>query len=131
MKNYSKFVLVALLLFAAGCLSPKLTSEQAANADYGPFPDNYEEIVRNYFNKSLFDPYSAHIKVEAPHKGYCKKAPIAGGGLDKFGYIVVARVNAKNKYGAYVGENAYRLLIKNGEVIKEFDPGYLGVYLSD
>lgn len=113
-------VFAAVLLVVQGCqLTP---AQQAAinQADYGEYPTNYEDIVKQYFGRLLFDPYSAHYNISEPYQGYSSRAPIAGGGPDKFGYFVNVGVNAKNRLGGYVGEVQYRLLIRNGQVVQKW-----------
>lgn len=111
------YALLAAILFITGCATTKLTPAQEAAADYGEYPTNYEEIVKEYFNSSLVDPYSAHYRIGTPQKGFSAKRPILGGGVDKFGYIVDVAINAKNRFGGYVGERPYRVLIRNGQVV--------------
>ena len=107
--------IASMMCFLTGCAAP--TPEQEAAADCGEYPTNYEDIVKNYFSRILFDPYSAHYDIGLPQKGYTRKPPILGGGLDKYGYMVQVGVNAKNRFGAYVGEEKYQFLINNGVVI--------------
>jgi hypothetical protein len=116
--------LIATLALLTGCATTKLTPEQAASADYGESPANYEQIVKDHFSRSLFDPYSAQYRIGTPYQGFSTKAPILGGGPDKFGYLVDVGVNGKNRFGGYVGEKQFRLLIKNGQVIREWQLTY-------
>ncbi len=44
------------------------------------------------------------------------------GGRTLYGYMVSYSVNAKNRYGAYTGAQQRFLLIRNGQVIKEWEP---------
>ena len=116
--------LIAMLAVLTGCTTTKLTPEQAAKADYGEYPTNYEQIVKDHFSRSLYDPYSAHFSIGTPYQGFSTRAPIVGGGPDQFGYSVDVGINAKNRLGGYVGEKQFRLLLKNGRVIREFQLTY-------
>ena len=108
-----------ILSFLIGCATTnKLTPAQLASADYGMYPENYEQLVRDHFQHILFDPYSAQYEFEAPITGYTRKALILGGGPDKYGYIVTVYINAKNRFGGYVGSRKYQFLIKNGRIIQ-------------
>ncbi len=49
-------------------------------------------------NESLFDPYSAMYRFWEPEKY------VSGG---KFGHRVTVGVNAKNRFGGYVGEEVH------------------------
>ena len=112
-------VIVALL---SGCSTPS-KSIQLTDSDYGPYPNNYELIVKDHFEMRLFDPFSAQYKFsKPPSNGYTRKAPIVGGGIDEVGWIVVVYVNAKNRMGGYVGWKKYTLLINYNQAIKEIFP---------
>jgi len=111
MKKFLVFVVVA---FLAGCVKP-LPQTEIDSADYGPFPMNYQQVVEGALKANLFDPYSAVISVRSPERRYFK-GPFSSGA--KFGWGNYATLNAKNRYGAYVGEKRYIYLIKNGEIIE-------------
>ena len=58
-KNFFSFFVVLFFFSLNGCaLNP--SQEQLQNADYGPYPSNYEEIIKSHYGKKLFDPYSAN-----------------------------------------------------------------------
>jgi hypothetical protein len=59
--RFAALAAVALL----GCQSPPLTGEQIAALDYGPRPQNYEKIVRDYLNGRLNEPGFAVIEFRA------------------------------------------------------------------
>lgn len=114
---------MALSIFLTGCANnpPVATAAQLAGADYGKYPENYQQIVKDYYNKVLFDPYSAQFRFpEKPYKGYTRKAPVLGGAPEIFGYVATACVNGKNKFGGYVGEKCERFLIRNGVLVGQF-----------
>jgi len=113
----STFTLFALLI-ANGCATTP-TPEQLAHADWGSYPEDYQEIVKAYYSQSLYDPYSAHYRwIKGPYRGYFSLF-----GKFEFGYIVHVALNAKNRMGGYVGEQKEVLLIKNGKVVGT-RPGY-------
>lgn len=121
MRKYYKliFVVAAFSVFISGCATMP-TPEQAANADYGSYPSNYESIVKNYYNSILKDPGSANFQhISSPEKRWY------GGNFmpAKYGYLVCASVNAKNSYGGYVGYSTDGLFIRNGYVIDYFQNG--------
>lgn len=80
--------------------------------------------MKDHFSRSLFDPYSAHFRIGTPYQGFSTRAPIVGGGPDKFGYLVDVGINAKNRLGGYVGEKEFRLLLRDGRVIREWQLTY-------
>lgn len=96
--------------FFAGCATP--SQEDLARADYGPYPSDYESIVKRHLSNSLKDPDSAQYRfLNTPKSGW------NGLGGVKYGWIVCAQVNAKNSYGGYVGFRPAYFMIKNGLVI--------------
>jgi len=99
-----------IVLFLTSCAT---NSVDTTKADYGKYPDNYVEIIKNYFKDKLLDPYSTKYRMSKPYKAYTRFAPIAGGTPAQFGYMVDVGVNSKNKLGAYVGEHKFRLFIEN------------------
>ena len=110
---------MVMVYLVIGCASVvKITPEQKVNADYGDYPDNYQQLIKEYFEARLFDPYSAKYNYSKPIKGYTRKAPVLGGGVHEFGYVVIVWVNAKNRMGGYVGSKRYSMFIKNGQVSK-------------
>jgi hypothetical protein len=95
----------------SGCsIAP--TQEELKNADYGAYPDDYEEIIKNYMVTVLIDPESARYRyLNKPRTGWRRVEGL------KFGYLICAYVNAKNHYGGYAGEHLFYFMIKNGNVI--------------
>ncbi|MBC2677546.1 hypothetical protein [Pseudomonas baltica] len=95
------------------------TAAELASADAGKYPQNYEEIVKNWASDSLKDPQSAVFKgISKPRKEfiYAQRKPV-------FGYTVCATINAKNSYGGYTGNKMYWMLIRDGVVLRH---GLLG-----
>jgi hypothetical protein len=113
------FVVALSLALLAGCASLP-NSQQAAAADYGAFPSEYEQIVKSYYDNTLKDPGSAQYRsVTAPQK-YWLGDRFTGA---QYGYLVCATLNAKNSYGAYIGFQTDALLIRNGVVIQYIPKG--------
>ena len=98
--------------FLSGCVA-KLTPEQIKSADYGAYPNNYESIVKEYYEAVAKDPDSLKYKeITKPQKYW-----INDFGTYKFGYMSCVTLNGKNSYGAYVGYKTDGILIYNGKVI--------------
>lgn len=114
MKKLLISILAAISL--AGCAAAP-TNEEAAAADYGSYPDDYQQIVKSHMEGILKDPDSAKYQfLDTPQKAWNSI-----GGL-KFGYAVCARINAKNSYGAYIGYKTSYFLIRNNTVIHTLHP---------
>lgn len=111
-----KFVLALLTLTAfvfLGCATaPPPTREQLANADYGDPPSNHEELIKSFLSASLIDPYSAMYTFDHPVKGWTKAAGEA------YGWVVCGSLNAKNRFGGYVGAKPFYVMIKNNKIIR-------------
>lgn len=108
-----KIYFLALFAMLAACAGPP-SPEQVASADYGPYPDNYEQIVRNYHRTYLKDPSTAQ------YRGFSTPMKVWWGNRmsgAKFGYRVCVTYNARNSYGGYVGFKTDAALINNGRVI--------------
>lgn len=112
-------VVAALALFLlTGCATP-ISPETLANADYGsPPPKNYKELIKKEISPALLDPYSAHYEFSSPSKGYTRNAPMWGT-TEMFGWKVCGTINAKNRFGAYVGSTPFFVLFKNGRVAEK------------
>ena len=112
-KQFALAAMVTATLAVSGCSSSPVSQTTIANGDYGAYPDNYQETVKEYFQRNLKDPLSAQYRFGTPYKGYLRDAPIAGGNPNVFGYVVECGVNAKNSYGGYTGEKYYRMFVKD------------------
>lgn len=106
-------ILISLPILMLSC-AIRPTPDQIASADYGSYPSDYEEIIKNYYGKSLFDPYSAVFTFSQPQKAW------NGWGGTKFGWAVCGSLNAKNRFGGYVGATPFYVLIKNDVIEREF-----------
>lgn len=114
--KYRNILTVILLIGFAGCYG-RPTPEAISSAYYGPEPTNIEEKVRSYWALELFDPYSAVIKCNPPCKA-ATSTPLWLG-KHKFGWAVNCTINAKNRYGGYVGAKVYQFFIADtGYIIK-------------
>ena len=109
--------MLSLLMFSCA-MGPKLSVEELRRADFGPYPDNYQEIIKNHFHFKLFDPYSAQYTFGKPIKRY-----VRGGEI--FGWAVCGTINAKNRMGGYVGAQQFWVIISHGKIERYFFDKYL------
>jgi hypothetical protein len=115
------FIPIALLVFAAGCATtppPRMAAEEVAKFDYGTFPDNYQQLIKDYFAKTLQDPASAQYRFGTPYTGYLQQGRLLGGKLQEAGYFTEVWLKAKTPTG-YTPEKRLVVLIKNREVLME------------
>lgn len=92
----------------------------AADADYGAYPDNYEQLIKEYLARSLKDPDSVrYTDFTKPRKEHA----IENAGLKQaiYGYSSCVLVNAKNSYGGYTGNHQYWFFIQNGKIVRSSD----------
>lgn len=112
-------VLLSALVCTVGCeTSAKLTSEELTKAELaGPAPTKaqIEADIKGVYKSRLFDPYSAVYEFGEPFKGKTWGGAFGGGW--KYGDIVNYTVNAKNRFGGYVGATPGVALWQNGRFI--------------
>ena len=110
------------------------------SADYGPYPRNYERLIRNHLNQTLLDPGSAKIRISPPRKVFKIYNPEAKiysletpKQLRSEGYyLVCAEVNAKNTFGGYTGWQTHRYRFHKGGLMEDetnlrvYDPDFGG-----
>lgn len=106
-----KPILLLIALVTITACNP--TAQQIQSANYGPFPADRVEIIKNFMADRLVDPESARYSgFTTPYQGYVREfADIY------WGWIVEVDINAKNRIGGYVGRKRYRFVIKNDRVI--------------
>jgi hypothetical protein len=108
-------VMTALAVVLGGCDTSPPTKEQTESVNYGPKPDNYQDIIRDYLRNRLTDPNAAIIDYKAgPTQFYQKDAVVRD---LQFGWAVCAMVNDKNTRGAYTGFYPAVYFIRNGKVV--------------
>ena len=113
-----KFFPVLAFIALAGCASGP-TAQDIASADYGSViqQDEAENQIKSYFNRALKDPESARYGFSKVEKGHVIGNAFQGSPL-YVGYVVYAKVNAKNSYGGYTGDKGYLFLFQNGRLAK-------------
>lgn len=89
--------------------------EELRSIEYGPVPQNYEAIARNYLQSRLRDPESAMLRLAAPLKTSTQKLY----GRFYYGWRICYWVNSKNANGGYNGEELYYFLVREGSAYPE------------
>lgn len=113
MKKLISVVSVICFLLAVGCARPP-SPEEMASWNYGPYPENYEEVVKAAMVRYLIDPYSAQYHFQGrPTQGWVSK-PFGGGTEHGWGGMVL--INAKNRMGGYVGAKEFVYIIRDGQL---------------
>jgi len=108
-------VLAAMAVVLGGCDTSPPTKEQMESVNYGPKPDNYQEIIRDYLRNRMTDPTTGLIDYKAGPTHMYQKATVL---RDlQFGWAVCTMVNDKNTSGAYTGFYPAVYFIRNGKVV--------------
>jgi len=105
---------IAFALLAA-CQSAPLTPEQIAALDYGPRPENYEQIVRDYLRPRLNEPSFALIEFKAgPAPLYQKDVLLRE---RQYGWATCVLVNERDPRGIYLGFYPMVVYVRRGEAV--------------
>ena len=99
----------------AGCQSPPPTREELAAFDYGPRPEDYEKIVRDYLRTRVMEPDFALIEFKAGPKPLYQKESVLRG--RQYGWAVCVMINDKDRRGAYEGFYPMLLYLREGKVV--------------
>jgi hypothetical protein len=98
-----------------------------AHANFGPYPTDYEGLIKTWAELKLKDPESArYVQFSKPRKEWAvaDSQPI-------YGWSVCATINAKNSYGGYSGAQVYWFFFRDGKIFRgrniEEDAGIPGV----
>ena len=128
MKGGTKAIIItvsSICLMSTGCATAP-TAQQYAQADYGEYPVDYREIVKNYhcdhspFSRSsnstwpAYPYYHSHKWLKEPYKGY-----FVWFGQFTFGYIVDVGITLRSRtdWSYSFGYKERAIMIKNGKVV--------------
>ena len=114
-------LLTVVLAVLSGCATT-VTREQWQSADYGEKLDNsvYLAYIQKSVQNSLIDPDSLRMSCADARKGWATNINERA----QFGWIVYCEVNAKNRFGGYVGAKPYIYLFKGDKVLVSIPNGY-------
>ena len=111
----TRILAASALAWLAGCQSQSLSREELAALDYGPRPEGYEKIVREYLRTRLTEPDFALIEFKAgPAPLYQKDTVLRE---RQYGWAVCVMINDKDRRGAYEGFYPMVLYIREGKVV--------------
>lgn len=113
-------LIVLMSLFVVSCVTMRQPSQQDLNsADYGELPSDYKKQIVAYFDKNLLDPFSAIYVYCEPFKTWMGKAvgPIGKREANfTYGWALCGEVNAKNRFGGYVGGMQFFAFFSDGNL---------------
>ena len=105
--------LVVVVFLSFGCAVKSPSPEEIAKAYYGEFPDTYKEQIAKEAAKILIDPYSAQYEFQ----GKPQRAWIHNNGKSySYGWGGIVYINAKNRFGGYVGREPYEYFVQSSFV---------------
>jgi len=109
-------VVGGLSIALASCASVASESNGAGTHDAGPYPSNYEEIVKRYLHDTLKDPQSIQeLTMSKPVEKKVFMGALGGGTVPAWATCV--SYNAKNSYGGYTGIKSYTYYLRNGAIL--------------
>jgi len=99
-----------------GCKTPPTPTQEEMRAfDYGPRPDNYEQLIRDYLKERLTDPTNAVVEFRAgPKELYQQQTSLRD---LQWGWGVCVWINDKNTRGTYDGFYPMAFFIRNGKIV--------------
>lgn len=127
MTSVRNAVLALIMIGFAGCVAttPALSPQEVGTIDYGSYPENFEQVIKDHFAKTLSDAAAAQYRFGKPFQGFLQSGPLLGGKVQDAGYVVEVWLKAKDRSGAYLPEKHLGVLLKNGEVLMELAEGEL------
>lgn len=90
--------------------------EESRVAYFGAPPLDYMDQIKAHMGAKLFDPYSAMYECAIP----CQAATVTPLwiGEHQFGWLYNCTVNAKNRFGGYVGKQLHQFFFdSNGKLV--------------
>ena len=109
MRMKLRWLLLGLLPAAIGACA-------ANSSDPGPYPSDYEDIVKSFLHSSLKDPYSIRdLSITPPVQKTAFMGLLGGGSVAAYSTCVT--YNAKNGFGAYTGISSNTYYIRNGAIL--------------
>src|SRR5260221_7006436 len=98
----------------SGCKNPPTQSDMAAY-EYGPRPENYEKLIRDYLFNKLLDPGNAIVEFKAgPKQLFQQNTALRS---LQYGWGVCVWINDKNTRGAYDGPYPVVFFIRDGKIV--------------
>ena len=123
MKQHYVAAALAITLGLAGCANT-VTVKPISQVKFWPKPTKEEAMVKinGFLKNNLIDPLSAQVECNDLSD---ESWVWPGYGFEpKYGYLVLCQVNAKNRFGGYVGAKRYWFRINGAEIEHhEYVPG--------
>ena len=107
-------VLGIVATLVAGCKNPP-TQAEMATYNYGPRPDNFEKLIRDYLWPKLLDPGNAIVDFKAgPRELFQQDTTLRP---LQYGWGVCVVIKDKNTKGAYDDPYPMVFFIRDGKIV--------------
>jgi len=104
----------AAAALAGGCKNPP-TQDEMAKFDYGPRPEDYQQLIRDYLASRLHDRVGASIEFKAgPRELFQQETALRA---LQYGWGVCVFINDKDSKGAYEGAYPMVFFIRDGKIV--------------
>jgi len=104
----------AAAALAGGCKNPP-TQEEMAKFDYGPRPDDYQKLIRDFLASKLHDPAGAIVEFKAgPRELFQQDTALR---TRQYGWGVCVFVNDRDSKGALEGAYPMVFFIRDGKIV--------------
>ena len=99
-----------------GCKVPPTPTQEVMRAfDYGPRPDNYEQLIRDYLKVRLTDPTNAIVEFRAgPKELYQPETTVRP---LQYGWGVCVWITDRNTRGGYDSPYPMAFYIREGKIV--------------
>ena len=99
---------------ASGCKNPP-TQEEMAKYDYGPRPDDYQKLIRDYLSPKLHDPAGARVEFKAgPRELFQQDTTLRP---LQYGWGVCVVITDKDSKGAYEEPYPIVFFIRDAKIV--------------
>ena len=113
-------IITTFIPVLVGCASRPPSHQELANADYGPYPENWQNLIKARLKLGLVDPESAQYRFPygQPFKGWKSVQGDRGEFSSKtiYGWHTCFEYNAKNRMGGYTGYKQTYVMINKGRI---------------
>lgn len=118
----SAIILPWLIGCAVTLPPPPLTPTEVAAIDFGAVPDNYQQLIIDYFRQTEPNADASDFRFGEPFKGYLQQGPLFGGKVMFSGYFVDVWFKTAAAPGTTPTEQHVGVVIRNGQVLMQLSP---------
>jgi len=113
-------LIVSLLISGCTAITIPTAMAKEITPDYGEYPSNYKEIVKNWINETFFDPSDVRIlEISKPKK--FRLPTTRSSESYTYGYRVSVTFLTKNQI--QIGKKTICLFIFKGKLLKQWKSG--------